>query len=160
MMQQLILDGYNVIHQVPELAGQLDGGPERARKALAGFLLAWKGTSKYRGGICVVFDGKRGRYGAGTVHGGIRCVYTGTEQKADDRIVSMIKKAQVPAKITVISNDNYIANHCRVYGAKIKPVQFLLQGQGSKAKRRRSEKEIDPATAKDINDFLKGEWGL
>ena len=157
-MKQLILDGYNVIHKIPELASHLNASLEEARKALASFMATWKRTNTYNGTICIVFDGKDGIVSNDQSLCGIKCIYTKTKQEADDRIIAMVKNSRGSKTITVISNDNYVQNNCKVHGATVNAAQFLLQP--SKSKKLQVEKNIDPATAKDINEFMKKEWGL
>ncbi|MFH1868130.1 MAG: NYN domain-containing protein [Candidatus Omnitrophota bacterium] len=157
-MQQLILDGYNVIHKIPQLAAHLSVSLESARKSLANFMLTWKRTHAYRGEICIVFDGRDGILNSGEALCGIKCIYTKTKQDADDRIISIVRNSKNSAAIRVISNDNYVTNNCKAHGAAVKAVQFMLEPPKSKTEQ--TNKEIDPAAAKDINDFLKKEWGL
>ena len=157
-MKQLILDGYNVIHKITELASHLNASLEQARKALASFMATWRRTHAYNGTICIVFDGKDGIVSNNQSLCGIKCIYTKTKQEADDRIIAMVKSSRGSKTITVISNDNYVQNNCKVHGATVNAAEFLLQP--SKSKKLQAEKNIDPATAKDINDFMKKEWGL
>ena len=158
-MKKIILDGYNVIHAIPQLERHLDKKLKSAREALATFMVNWRRKRNYKGDICIVFDGKDDGYH--TTHdniSGVHCVYTTTKQDADGYIVSMVKEARDPASVTVVSNDNYVANNSRAHGARIKPVDFLLTAQRGKAKS--PDKVIDPKTAHDINAFLKKKWGL
>ena len=157
-MKQLILDGYNVIHKIPELASHLNAGLEEARKALANFMATWRRAHAYNGTICIVFDGRDGIVSNNQSLCGIKCIYTKTKQEADDRIITMVKSSRDSKTITVISDDNYVQNNCTVHGATVNAAQFLLEP--SKSKTKQLEKEISPAAAKDINDFLKKQWGL
>jgi len=157
-MKLLILDGYNVIHKIPQVAAQLNTSLEQARLSLSNFILTWKKQHAYNGNICIVFDGKDGSISNSQSLSGIKCVYTNTKQEADDRIISMVKNSQNSKTITVVSNDNYVTNNCKAHGAVVKAVQFLLQPSKSRASQ--PDKNIDPATKKDINDYLRKEWGL
>jgi len=157
-MKLLLLDGYNIIHKVPEIAAQLNSSLEKARQCLANFIMTWKKQHAYNGKICIVFDGMSNGASNSASLCGIKCLYTSTKQEADDRIISMVRNAAEAKAITVISDDNYIANNCRAHGALIRSVQFLLQAPKSKTSQ--PDKNIDPATKKDINDFLKKEWGI
>ena len=157
-MKQFILDGYNVIHKIPQLAAHLSTSLEKSRKSLANFMLNWKMQHAYNGKICIVFDGRDGIIGNSGSLCGIKCIYTKTKQEADDRIITMVKSSRDSKTITVISDDNYVQNNCTVHGATVNAAQFLLEP--SKSKTKQLEKEISPAAAKDINDFLKKQWGL
>ena len=157
-MKQLILDGYNVIHKIPQLSAALNTSLEESRRLLANFMMTWKKTHAYNGRMCVVYDGRDGIINRGEASYGIKCIYTKTKQEADDRIISMVKSSQEPEAITVISNDNYVQNNCKVHGATVNAAQFLLRP--SKSKTKQLEKEISPVAVKDINDYLRKEWGL
>ncbi|MBU1863375.1 MAG: hypothetical protein KKH94_06930, partial [Candidatus Omnitrophica bacterium] len=89
-------------------------------------------------------------------------------EDADARIIAMIQSSHAPQATTVISDDTYIRNHCKVYGAQIKPVSSLIarapQISGACKKTKSSahlqSKKISPAAKNSINQFLKKEWGI
>lgn len=157
-MQQLILDGYNIIHKIPQLAAHIKTGLEGARKALANFMLTWKQTHGYNGAIYIVFDGREGIISNNENICGIKCVYTKTKNEADDRIISMVRNSKNPASLTVVSSDNYVTNNCKAHGAKALPAQFLLETL--KSRTQQADEKLSPAAEKDINEFLKKKWGL
>jgi predicted RNA-binding protein with PIN domain len=59
-MKQLILDGYNVIHDLPVLKKNLMLSLEDARTALVNFMQIWVNNHSYKGKINIVFDGTDG----------------------------------------------------------------------------------------------------
>jgi len=154
----LIIDGYNAIYAIPQIERHLDKSLEDARKALLCFLAAWQKERKHKRKICIVFDGKDGFYHPDAAIGGIRSIFTNTRKKADDRIISIIRNAENPGKITVISNDNNVTNNCRAHGAKVEPVRFLLPVKRKNEGSEKSEKRLDAAAVRDINAWLKKEW--
>ncbi|MFH0731302.1 MAG: NYN domain-containing protein [Candidatus Omnitrophota bacterium] len=157
-MQHLILDGYNVIHKIPQLAKCLEESLQAAREAAANYMLTWKRTRGFSGKVSIVFDGKDIFSDTGEAPGGIAFIYTAQKHGADDHIISMVKRAQQPEKIIVITSDNYVTNNCRAHGATVKPVDFLLLP--AKVKGGQHEKIIDDKTADEINAFLKKRWGI
>ena len=116
-MPQLILDGYNVIHRIPQLRDHLTQNLGNARRALANFMIARTRTYNYKGKISIVFDGRDGIINTNQPFYGIKCIYTKTKQEADDKIISMVRNSQNSADITVISDDNYVTNNCKAHGA-------------------------------------------
>lgn len=154
-MRQLILDGYNIIHKIPELEENLGSSLESARAALAGFMAGWKSRHARNCSICIVFDA-RGGENNDEILCGIKCVYA--KGGADDFIISMVKNSKAPANIVVVSSDNYVINNCRAHGAVIKPVDFLLEKAGPKA--RHAEEKLSPSAEREINEFLKKKWNL
>ena len=157
-MSQLILDGYNVIHKIPQLRDYLDRNLEDARKALANFMITWARTHNYKGKISIIFDGRDQVYSnrSGNLCG-ISCIYS-KDKEADERIISIVRNSQNPAEITVISDDNYVMNNCKAYGATVRLSQYLLRVKASAACQ--PEKVIDDKTANEITDMLRKEYGL
>jgi predicted RNA-binding protein with PIN domain len=138
---------------------------EQRRNLLAAFIAQWKTAYKYKGIIYLVFDGNNNQIQTleQSILHGIKCIYSAQKEEADDKIIGIIRSAIHPENITVISDDNFIANNVRSYGAHIKPVAFLVQ-QKKKAHigkhKGQSEKKIDAATALRITDDMKKIWGV
>lgn len=158
------MDGYNVIHKIPRLRNCLKQNLEQARKALANFIITRaKGYDK--NSIFIVFDGRDGIINIDPAISGIKCLYTKTKQGADDKIISMVKNSPNPRNITVISDDNYVANNCKAHGAKVKPVHCLLPQKPPPSQRKSpsskgAEKIIDHKTADTITAMLRKEYGF
>ncbi len=125
-MQTLIIDGYNVIHAIPEIEELLDESLEAARIGLIRFLTEFKGVRKDIRKIFIVFDGKSGELPEETaVSPGITAIYTKDGQEADEKIVEILKDAPKPELITVVSNDNFLYNNTRALGGRIKTVKDI-----------------------------------
>lgn len=125
-MQTLIIDGYNVIHAIPEIEGLLDESLQAARIGLVRFLTEFKEARKDIKKIFIVFDGKSGEFPEETaVSPGITAIYTRDGQEADEKIVEIIKDAQNPGLITVVSDDNFLYNNTRALGGRIKTVKDM-----------------------------------
>ena len=158
-MSQLILDGYNVIHKIPQLRHHRDKSLEDARMALASFVLTWGRTHSHKGKITIVFDGRDTVCSnAGNSLCGVSCIYTKTKQEADDRIIAIVRNNPNSKEIIVISDDNYVTNNCKAHGAQVKSAGFLLQSKAHQATQK--EKTIDSKTEHEINEWLKKEYGL
>ena len=158
-MNQLILDGYNIIHKIPQLKHHLDKSLEDARMALASFVLTWGRTHGHQGKITIVFDGRDTVCSnAGNSLCGVSCIYTKTKQEADDRIIAMVRNSPNSNEIIVISDDNYVTNNCKARGAQVRSSAFLLQPKTQEAAH--DDKIIDSKTEHEINEWLKKEYGL
>lgn len=158
-MKKLILDGYNVIHKIPELYALLKTDLERARDGLAKYLISWSRQNNFSGQLYIVFDGQSGiSKPRGTEPSGVKCVFTPTNQTADDRIIRMVKNEKDPNSITVVSDDNYVLTECKSRGAKVKSVKTFASAPTPK--KDGGQKIIGKAEEQDINDFLKKEWGI
>ena len=158
-MNQLILDGYNVIYKIPQLRQHLEKSLENARIALASFVLTWGRTHNHKGKITIVFDGRDSICSnAGNNLCGVNCVYTKTKQEADDRIISMVRNSPHSKEIIVISDDNYVTNNCKVHGAQVKSAGFLSQSKAPEGAL--DDKSIDRKTESEINEWLKKQYGM
>ena len=137
---KIILDGYNVIHGIPELLAKLDKSLQDARTALAMHMSTWKWKNRYSE-ILIIFDGQDGvaERPFNTKLCGIDCAFARTKEKADNLIVSIVRSAKDASKITVVSDDNYVRNNCRALGAEVEHASFL---QSPPKKRARASDEV------------------
>lgn len=127
-MQILVIDGYNVIHAIPEIEDLLGESLEAARIGLIRLFAEFKDSRKDIRHIFVVFDGKsEGIDEEVAVSEGITAVYTHNAKEADNKILEIIKSSGRPDSITVISNDNFLYNNTRSLGARIKTVKDLCR---------------------------------
>jgi uncharacterized protein len=118
-MKVLVIDGYNVIHAIPELESKLDASLEAAREALIGRCQALKAARGDIGEIQIVFDGQGDLKQAPMQRGtGISVLFTPEREEADDRILRLIKAAGRGMEFVIVSDDNYVFNNSRAHGAK------------------------------------------
>jgi predicted RNA-binding protein with PIN domain len=104
-----LIDGYNLLYAMGLL--QRRSGPqvlEKARLRLLGFLHDGHGDDSHR--VTVVFDAKQAPAYADAEleYQGIRVLFALAQEQADDLIEEMIRKASVPKKLTVVSDDRRI----------------------------------------------------
>jgi predicted RNA-binding protein with PIN domain len=99
-----LIDGYNLMHAIGLLGqGTPDGGLERARKRFLDWLAA--GSKERSESFRVVFDAQNApRASSETDHRGIRVLFS-FRQTADDLIEELLANEQMPARVTVVSND-------------------------------------------------------
>ncbi|MEI8176404.1 MAG: NYN domain-containing protein [Candidatus Omnitrophota bacterium] len=127
-MRTLIVDGYNLIYAIPELEELLDESLEAAREGLIRFLAEFKGGRRDIERLYVVFDGKDGFMSDEiSVGQGITAIFSRSARTADEKIIDIVKDAQNPESITVVSNDNFLYNNVRVHGGRIKTVDEFLR---------------------------------
>jgi predicted RNA-binding protein with PIN domain len=161
----LLVDGYNVINRVPELRAGMSGGLENARNRLALQVSKW-GQAHPQSECIIVFDGDP-QYAAGRDQrlAGIRCLYSRTPHGCDDEMIRFIKNHRGrTSDITVVSDDNYVGNNCRAYGASVRPSSHIMIGNSHHTKSGRKTpadgKGIDRRSAAEINKELKKTYGL
>jgi predicted RNA-binding protein with PIN domain len=116
---RIVVDGYNLIHAMPELARLVASDLERARDRLVGKLAVYRSSRHVR--VTVVFDGR----GAGALQtrppGGVEVVFSRAPQNADAKIKNLVSLAKSPRSWTVVTSDNSIVRFARDYGAKTIP---------------------------------------
>ncbi|MBN2464088.1 NYN domain-containing protein [candidate division WOR-3 bacterium] len=116
---RIVVDGYNLIHAMPELARFVAIDLERARDGLVTKLAVYRARRNVR--VTVVFDGR----GAGALQtrppGGVEVVFSRAPQNADAKIKNLVSLAKNPRSWTVVTSDNSIVRFARDYGANTIP---------------------------------------
>ncbi|MCL4533603.1 MAG: NYN domain-containing protein [Bacteroidetes bacterium] len=115
MRPPLIIDGYNVLHENPQLAQLSRRSMEEGREMLVSYLSAKAG----RYDITVVFDGWQHGGPAETAERvrGVRVVYSKLGERADEVIKRLIDRA--PPQAIVVSNDIEIRTYAERAGCQV-----------------------------------------
>ncbi len=116
---RIVIDGYNLIHAMPELARLVDTDLERARDALVAKLAIYRSKRNVR--VTVVFDGRGTATQQTRPPGGVEVVFSRAPQNADEKIKNMLALEKNPRSWTVVTSDNSIIIFARDYGAKTIP---------------------------------------
>lgn len=109
----LIIDGYNLIHQTPELFLAADLG--QGREALLMALRLYRKKKSHR--LTVVFDGGEDLEPRRATLQGLPVIFSGARLKADQVIVELARAQGSGA--TVITDDRELAGLCRAHGAEV-----------------------------------------
>jgi predicted RNA-binding protein with PIN domain len=109
----LLIDGYNLLHNTPELAPAQARGQGRA--ALLKALKLYRAKRRHK--LTVVFDGGPDAQPSRGSESGVPVVYAGTEQSADDVIADLAAK-HGPG-VTVITDDRELAQRCAAKGSEV-----------------------------------------
>ena len=157
MRKIFILDGYNVIYQIPELTAKLEESLAAARSALAMHMAGWR-RSRVNAEILIVFDGRDSDFMdySRTNISGIDCVFTRSKETADDRIISMVRDSKEPSGVTVISADNRVRNSSRAQRARVEYPAFL-QKSGKRADKPaiRADKVFNTKKNRKVTDYYE-----
>ena len=156
MQKIIIIDGYNVIHKIPELEAELDKSLESARKALAMEISGWQ--RRYSNAkVYIVFDGKNedGLSHSHTKICGITCIFTRTEESADEWIIHAVRNAKDASCVTVISDDNQVRNNCRAHMAEVHHTSFLRKKNKKSRGPVRPAEKFDSKTDREITDYYE-----
>ena len=117
MAIHIIIDGYNLIRQSPELARLDRQDLQLGRDALVDMLAAYKKLKPHK--ITVVFDGTAGPslYGSRDRAKGIAILYSHGGESADDVIRRMAHREK--AKALVVSSDREVMTAAESAGATV-----------------------------------------
>jgi len=116
---RIVIDGYNLIYAMPELARLVATDLERARDGLVAKLAVYRSGRNVR--VTVVFDGRGAAAPQTRPPGGIEVVFSRAPQTADAKIKNMLALENSPKSWTVVTSDNSIILFVRDYGAKTIP---------------------------------------
>jgi predicted RNA-binding protein with PIN domain len=100
--EYLVVDGHNVLHQIPFLRKQLFRHPRRARLVLVRWLQAYQDFSGVK--VRVAFDGRRGA-SEFQMPGGVEVCYAEEHQTADALIERAVSAYAHPQNIAVVTDD-------------------------------------------------------
>ena len=165
-MTTLILDGYNVIHAVPEMARQLDRSLQSAREALVRFCQDYRRRRGDIGRLYIVFDGRDAEaFGLREQEqGGVTVCFAQHPEEADRKILRVIEAQGRRTRCVVVSNDNEVANNARAFGAGLMSVrEFYAHAQPASRAAAQSEgdRKIMPSSSatRKITDELRKHFG-
>ena len=120
----ILVDGYNLIRQWPELAMLDRADLQSGREALLQELRGYQRAKRHR--ITVIFDGReRGGVSGGTENaGGIEVRYSRQGETADEVIAHLVAKAGEGA--VVVSSDREVQAGARRHGAAPLPAEEFM----------------------------------
>lgn len=163
MTTTLVIDGYNAINAIPAVRKELKKSLLSARRAIVLVSRQYARSSGYIDDVRVVFDGLdkyRDLERSGLLRG--RDQIFSRSGKGDEKVIDTVKKYSAKGKVVLASNDNYVRNNARAYGAAIIDVKDLA-GRKSKDPEIGSdvtEKKIDKNLRKEITEEYRKELGL
>lgn len=165
-MKTYIVDGYNFIYKTPELERLLDKDLKSARTRLIELCLSFKQRRGDIQKLVIVFDGDSRFAGLPRdSRSGIEVIYTETGEEADDRIVQVLEKCKKHPYLCVVSDDNFVGNHARVYSAEVISsavfyAELIKVKASANTPKKSAEKQIPPDVARDVTDSYRRHLGL
>ena len=160
MSVQYLLDGYNAIHRIPQMAGWAT--IREARENLLRYLKEGDLCGSPKNQMTVVFDGQPGICYPQRASS-IKIVFS-SKETADDKIKSLVAQAKNKKSLYVITDDKALGQSVRGLGAKTISIKdfFGKMEPGAKAsavkRPESSEKYIPKVVEFKINDELKKIW--
>lgn len=111
-----LIDGYNLIHRLPDLRAELARGLESARRRLESKCLPLLTRRDVRAAY-IIYDGQQEGYEKRSA--ALHIVYTRRKQSADSRILEWVRAAEgAQDEIVIVSDDREIGWHGKGLGAR------------------------------------------
>ncbi|KJJ84246.1 protein containing DUF901 [Candidatus Omnitrophus magneticus] len=126
-MTILVIDGYNAIYAIPEIKEKLNKSLLEARETILEYAQNYVRHNGLIDRAIVVFDGKDEHHSPISKHLGGKIQIFSNTGKGDDKVIETAKILSKHSKIIVASNDNYVRNNSKVYGAGIMDVRDLVK---------------------------------
>ena len=144
MSLHYILDGYNVIHKLPNALKQdkLEG----QRDYLVRFIEMYQPQGSANNRVTIVFDGKS-EFASLMAPSTLQIVFS-KDETADDWIKRFVEDSKVRNNIVVITNDRDIQYMVRALGARFASVDEFLAKAKSKARLKYEHLDIKLSAAK------------
>ncbi len=158
-MTTLVVDGYNAINAIHFTKKELGKSLLSARRAILVISKEYARSSGYITDVTVVFDGDT-KYRGMDKRDMLRDkaqIFSKTDQ-GDDKIIETVRLASKKGRVVVASNDNYVRNNSRAYGASIVNVEELEKKQ--KKPLNINEKNLKGKIKNDITREYKKMLGL
>ncbi len=122
----LIIDGYNLLHQVPELVRLLQTDLHLARHRLV--RMAEKTAHRMAPQTTIVFDGRESGQDDAFTSKHLEIYYSSGKHTADTVIETLVAKFSTPEKILVVTSDRAEANTVLSDGAQVmSSEEFMAQ---------------------------------
>ncbi len=160
MSLHYIIDGYNLINH------RNFNPPKKytdVRFALINIIKKEQLCKSSKNSITLVFDG-HGNFNSAIDIGanqGIDVIFS-CDQKADDKIKSLVEHSKQPKNIVVVSDDREIVEFVSIHGAKVVDVATFFEGYKNKFVSHKGKyfdaSKINDAQMDMINDEFKKIW--
>jgi len=112
MERRMIIDGYNLIFQIPELRRWLERDMEAARNALIRQLSAYALKNEMK--ITLVFDGDEFQDMPQQAYPHLQVIYSHFPEKADPLIKQLISQDRENDSLQIVSSDKEIREFARL----------------------------------------------
>ena len=114
-LMRLVVDGYNLVHQIPEMAAAQAGG--KGAQALAAALRLYRDKKGHR--ITLVLDGGPDDQESRASLSGVPVIFSGPQQSADEVIMRLA--ARHGPGVLVVTDDRQLSAACASRGSQVVP---------------------------------------
>lgn len=152
MSLHYLLDGYNILNQMPSVEKMK---LQTAREHLVALIEEKKPQGHNR--VTVVFDGQPDVWGE-QPSGSVKVIFT-SHGSADSRIKKMVAEDENPRALVIVTDDKEIRFYVRSLGAEVMWVKdFLERMKDPPVRRAVDEKPISKNVEVQINEELSSVW--
>ncbi|MBZ0165264.1 MAG: NYN domain-containing protein [Candidatus Omnitrophica bacterium] len=152
MSLHYLLDGYNILHQIPEL---LLLEIDQQRLVLVREIEKHQPHGSGRNKVTLIFDGRPGR--AQPITSTAVTVIFSMDRSADDRIREMVQGSGQVKNMIVVTDDRELQYSVRASGAKVLSVrEFMGRLRGTQVQTR--GKKLTQRQKDQINAELEDRW--
>ena len=156
MLQKIVIDGYNVLHEIEAYKCKLEVELKAARQQLIHDLKVYSASKKVD--IVVVFDGSSEIHSPyqHMTQGNVKIIFSRAPQKADPVIIKIIKKDKQKHRLTVVTNDKEIKQYAKLAGCQLLTPQKLFQRICTPSKEEHIQNKFDNVmTAEELEEWKK-----
>jgi len=156
MNPHYIIDGYNLILNIPRFREALDQNLEFARNVLISLLRGYQSSRNLK--ITLVFDGDEVGHQVSDFPSTkwLKVIYSRPPEKADPVIKRMIRKAQNKKALIVVTADNDILSCAKQHGAqKMSPNEFYFRATKHPLQDQLDQKYNDKLSQQELDEWLK-----
>ncbi|OQX83582.1 hypothetical protein B6D60_10310 [candidate division KSB1 bacterium 4484_87] len=156
MHPHYLIDGYNVIHKIPELKNALEINLEKARNLLIHRILNYLTTKKIE--ITLVFDGDDVGYVGNPYERRkkLHIYYSHAPEKADPVIKRILREKATSTQLILVTEDREIINFGKNMGVKnILPSQFYSLLRKEAQQNQLDQKFDKPMSEEELTEWLK-----
>jgi len=154
-MTKIMIDGYNMIHRVPNFARFLEVSLERAREELLRKLKSYALAKSVL--LIVVFDGSMVvSQGRPVNPGNLKVIFSRPPFKADPKIKDLIMKEKNKKNLTLVSDDADLVQFAKSHEAKVLTTGAFADILGKRFRSKEISNEYDQQelSEKELNEWL------
>jgi len=156
MNPHYIIDGYNLIHNIPRFRNFLDSSLEHARNMFIAFTRNYLTSHKVK--VTVVFDGDEIGYVENPAPRTqrLKIIYSRPPEKADPVIKRLVSGYQNKKSLFVVSADNEIILYSKQSGANVlSPEEFYHRASQHPNHTQMDQKYNSKVSPDDVKNWLK-----
>lgn len=151
-MKRYIIDGYNLIHKMPDLKNLLNDDLEGARDGLMQRLSSFRQATNAK--ITVVFDGASSILQHPSSFGGMKMIFSKYPEKADPVIKRMVDE-QHDENLYIVTSDREIQNYAKLYSVQSISSQNFISEMHSAIQTEIDEKGDIPVSEEEVSSMLE-----